>query len=141
MRENLEDVLGVTFPSPQDSDRDDVSSECIICYSYRLLDGIILFLPLIHKIDLSVLLEIEDVMFPQKLGFINNLWNIFPISWHFKQYNVASVSSEKSESPRSCEFNYVENYCQARKGQVKKAVCRTVFVTMEAVGDRSIPHV
>ncbi|XP_024362240.1 uncharacterized protein [Physcomitrium patens] len=39
VRENLEDLLDVTFPSPQDSNRDDVSSECIICYSYRLLDG------------------------------------------------------------------------------------------------------
>jgi hypothetical protein len=57
VRENLEDVLGVTFPSPQDSDRDDVTSECIICYSYRLLDGTIPVLPpLIHQVDLSLLL-------------------------------------------------------------------------------------
>lgn len=53
VRENLEAVLGLTFPSPQDADRDDVSAECIICYSFRLLVGKLEFLFFVLVIYLS----------------------------------------------------------------------------------------
>ncbi|GLJ27361.1 hypothetical protein SUGI_0536870 [Cryptomeria japonica] len=36
LRENLEDVLEITFPSPQDSIQEDISAECGICYAFRL---------------------------------------------------------------------------------------------------------
>lgn len=36
LRENLETVLGVTFPSPKTSNKEDFSEECGICYSFRL---------------------------------------------------------------------------------------------------------
>eukprot|EP00249_Psilotum_nudum_P017954 c26570_g1_i1 orf=614-1708(-) len=36
---NLEDVLEMTFPSPQDTVHEDISSDCGICYAFRLSDG------------------------------------------------------------------------------------------------------
>jgi hypothetical protein len=39
LRINLEDVLELTFPCPQDTDQDDISANCIICYNYRLPHG------------------------------------------------------------------------------------------------------
>lgn len=36
LRENLEDILETTFPSPQDSIQEDISADCGICYAFRL---------------------------------------------------------------------------------------------------------
>lgn len=42
LRENLEDILETTFPSPQDSIQEDISADCGICYAFRLpnVDGL-----------------------------------------------------------------------------------------------------
>ena len=36
VRENLEAVMGIAFPSPTNTTKEDFSEECSICYSYRL---------------------------------------------------------------------------------------------------------
>eukprot|EP01018_Ginkgo_biloba_P006628 Gb_35791 [translate_table: standard] len=36
LRENLEDILEITFPSPQDTVQEDISADCGICYAFRL---------------------------------------------------------------------------------------------------------
>jgi E3 ubiquitin-protein ligase FANCL len=36
LRENLESLLGIKFPSPKTSQKEEFSVECGICYSYRL---------------------------------------------------------------------------------------------------------
>ncbi|KAH9304740.1 hypothetical protein KI387_009144 [Taxus chinensis] len=49
LRENLEDVLEITFPSPQDSIQEDISAECGICYAFRLPNVPILSMFIILK--------------------------------------------------------------------------------------------
>ncbi|KAG9288637.1 hypothetical protein G9A89_006738 [Geosiphon pyriformis] len=39
-KENLENILGIEFPSPQNTSKSDFEIECAICYAYRLEDSI-----------------------------------------------------------------------------------------------------
>ncbi|OAE22043.1 hypothetical protein AXG93_3719s1230 [Marchantia polymorpha subsp. ruderalis] len=40
---NFEEVLEITFPSAQETDKEDMSADCGICYAYRAQDGHLMF--------------------------------------------------------------------------------------------------